>query len=104
MILKIHGSEGWKVKMQQLVDRASHLSRQLFDMGVGYYRNPYMNIVAIKTPFISKKLANKYRLVADSYEDDPKWWKIVVMSHVKQGVLDQFIMDLKAELYTEVNF
>ena len=56
MILKIHGSEGWKVKMQQLVDRASHLSRQLFDMGVGYYRNPHMNIVAIKTPFISKSL------------------------------------------------
>ena len=103
MILKIHGSEGWKVKMQQLVDRASHLSRQLFDMGVGYYRNPYMNIVAIKTPFISKKLANKYRLVADSYEDEPKWWKIVVMSHVKQGILDQFIIDFKAELYTEVN-
>ena len=50
--------------------------------------NPNINIVAICAEDISADLARAYHLVADN-PDDPKWWKIVVMDHVAQGVLDE---------------
>ena len=99
MIMKIRGSEGWKVKIHRLVDRTTHLCSRLRELGVEFYRNPFMNIVAIRSEFISEKLAEKYKLMADRYDCRPAWWRIVVMLHVKQGVLDQFITDLKADLY-----
>lgn len=98
MILQIHGSEGWKYKMESLCDKTERICKKLEGMGVAYFRNPYLNIIAIKAQYLSKKLAHKYQLVADSYEFEPKWFKIVVMPHVKQGVLDTFLMEVEAEL------
>ena len=97
MILRRHGSDGWRLKMQNLNDRTTRLCTKLNELGVEYFRNPHINIIAIKSSHISKKLAEKYHLVADSYEFEPKWFKIVVMPHVRQGILDQFINELKAE-------
>lgn len=98
MILQIHGSEGWKYKMESLCDKTERICKKLEGMGVSHFRNPYLNIIAIKAQYISKKLAHKYQLVADSYEFEPKWFKIVVMPHVKQGVVDTFLMEMEAEL------
>lgn len=98
MILKIHGSEGWKYKMASLCDRTERICKRLENSGVEFYRNPHLNIIAIKAKHISSKIAKKYNLVADSYEFEPKWYKIVVMHHVRQGVLDSFLMDLEREL------
>ena len=97
MILKIHGSDGWKVKISQILDRTTRLCSNLDDLGIEYYRNPYLNIVTIKAEYISKNIARKYYLVPDNHMEKPKWWKIVMMTHVKNGVLDTFILVLKSQ-------
>lgn len=94
MILRIHGSSGWKVKMLSLVDKTSRLCSKLNELKIEYFRNPYVNIVAIKSKHVPKKIAEKYHLVADSYEHEPKWYKIVMMPHVKQGAIDSLLNDL----------
>lgn len=93
MILNGHGSEGWRVKMQSLVSRTSDLCQRLDQLGVKHYNDPFMNIITIRKECIPATLAEKYMLVADSY-DDPKWWKIVMMPHVKKGTIDRFLMEL----------
>ncbi len=98
MILRIHGPDGWKFKMQHLIDKTSHLCSRLTEINVEYFRNPFLNIIAIKSNYISEALAKKYHLVSDSYEYSPKWYKIVIMPHAKQNTLDSFIIDLQLEL------
>ncbi len=104
MILHMHGSTGWMVKMNHLLDKTTSLCHALDEMNVAYYRHPQLNIVAIKSRYISIGLASKFCLVPDNH-DDPKWYKIVVMPHVKQGVLDNFISQLSGELmYKNIGF
>ncbi|MCO6500851.1 MAG: aspartate aminotransferase family protein [Vicingus serpentipes] len=98
MILKAHGSDGLKVKMKSLADKTKSLGKKLEKLGVEFYHNPFINILTIKGKYISPQLAKKYFLVPDSHEENPSWYKIVVMSHVKQGVLDSFIIDLKSAI------
>jgi tyrosine decarboxylase / aspartate 1-decarboxylase len=98
MILKTHGSDGLKVKMRNLSDRAKTLCKKLKKMDIELYHNPYINIIAIRGQHISPLLAKKYALVPDSHSANPNWYKIVVMDHVKQGVLDNFMMELKSSL------
>ena len=93
MILNGHGSEGWKAKMQTLISRTIDVCDRLDELGVKYYNNPFMNIITIRKEFIPRGLAEKYLLVADNY-DDPKWWKIVMMPHVKKGIIDRFLGEL----------
>lgn len=97
MILRIHGSVGWTVKMKQLLDRTTLICEKLNDLNIPYFRNPDLNIVTIKAEYISHKLANKYHLVPDSHNENANWYKIVVMQHVKQGVIDNFLSELKNE-------
>lgn len=98
MILHTYGPEGWKAKMKNLIARTDYLCEQLDRLGVKYFREPGLNIVTIRAEYISRELGNKYELVADSYEKQPKWYKIVVMSHVKTGYIDSFLAELKSEL------
>ncbi|MEO6902999.1 MAG: pyridoxal-dependent decarboxylase [Bacteroidia bacterium] len=98
MILHNHGSDGWKIKMQALLDRTTELCIQLDRLGIRYFRNPFLNIVTIRANCISKILAEKYILVPDNHGNEPKWWKIVMMSHITRGTIDLFINDLKAEM------
>jgi glutamate/tyrosine decarboxylase-like PLP-dependent enzyme len=102
MILRTHGSIGWSVKMHQLVDRANSICERLNDMGVKYFRHPYLNIVTIDANFMSGDLARKYHLVPDNHEEKPNWYKIVVMPHVKQGIIDKFLSELKNEQQNRV--
>jgi glutamate/tyrosine decarboxylase-like PLP-dependent enzyme len=94
MILMTHGSEGWKYMMEKLIDRTDSICDALDEMNIEYYRHPAMNIVTIKSKYISKELAHKYHLVADDF-NNPKWWKIVTMMHVEKPVIDRFLIDLK---------
>ncbi len=103
MILQIHGSEGWKYKMETLCDRTDRICKKLERMGVAYFRNPYLNIIAIQAAYISPELAHKYYLVANSYEFQPEWYKIVVMPHVKPGTIDAFLMELEGEVNANKN-
>lgn len=98
MVLYNHGSEGWKTKMKSLIDRTTDLCCQLDELGVHYYRNTHINIITIHASDISAAIAEKYFLVADSHEQEPKWWKIVVMPHITRGALDSFLQDLKSEI------
>jgi glutamate/tyrosine decarboxylase-like PLP-dependent enzyme len=97
MILHAHGSTGWTVKMNQLLDKTSNICYALDEMGIKYFRNPYLNIITIKSEFISQQLAKQYYLVPDTHASEPNWYKIVVMPHVRQGILDNFLMRLSSE-------
>jgi glutamate/tyrosine decarboxylase-like PLP-dependent enzyme len=95
MILRTHGSEGWKYKVSKLVARTARLCDRLDTLGIRYYRNPFMNMLAIRAKDIDAKTAEKFYLVPDTYDGAPSWWKIVVMDHVTQGALDAFLNELR---------
>lgn len=102
MILRIHGSMGWTVKMHQLMDRTTNICEKLNEWHIDYYRNPDLNIITIKSNYISKELAQKYHLVPDNHHK-PLWYKIVVMPHVKQGIIDNFLSELKNEQHSVIS-
>lgn len=93
MILRAYGSQGWKSKIEELLDRTEWLCGQLDNRGIDFYRHPKMNIITLKPDKIPTTLAEKYFLVPDDHQS-PSWWKIVVMDHVTEGVLDNFLFDL----------
>jgi tyrosine decarboxylase / aspartate 1-decarboxylase len=97
MILHMHGSNGWTVKMMQLLDQTKDLCFALDELQVQYYHQPFVNIVAIRAEYISPELASAFTLVPDDHEA-PKWYKIVMMPHVRRGLLDTFISQLSSEL------
>jgi tyrosine decarboxylase/aspartate 1-decarboxylase len=97
MILRVHGSEGWQNKMKGLVDKTTLICKKLDDLKIEYFRNPDLNIVTIKSNYISIKLAQKYNLVPDNHVN-PSWFKIVVMPHVKDEIINNFLEELKTEL------
>ncbi|PWL29784.1 aminotransferase class I/II-fold pyridoxal phosphate-dependent enzyme [uncultured Roseivirga sp.] len=98
MIMRTYGSAGWKAKIEKLQKKTDRLCSNLDERGVEYFRNPDVNIVTIKSEYITPKLTEKYLLVPDAHGDNAKWFKIVVMDHVQQGLLDRFLLDLDAEL------
>lgn len=93
MILKTYGYEGWKAKIQDLIQKTNFLCDKLDELNIKYYRNKYLNIVTIQSGELTKELINKYNLVPDNH-DNPKWLKIVAMDHVKKHHLEDFIRDL----------
>lgn len=97
MTLMTHGSMGWTVKMDHLLDKTSSICSKLNKLDIEYFREPMVNIITIKAKYISTQLAKKYNLVPNTSDEKPKWWKIVVMQHVKKGVLQQFLNELQAE-------
>lgn len=97
MVLMRYGSDGWKRKIKELLNRTDYCCKALEDLGIDYHRNPYINIIAIKAQHIPAEIAHKYELVADSYERPPQWYKIVVMDHVSYEILDLFLDELKSE-------
>jgi tyrosine decarboxylase / aspartate 1-decarboxylase len=98
MILRTYGSEGWRRKINRFISITDDLCRKLDERNIPYYRNPAINIVAIRAGYIPEEVARNYTLVPDNHEADAKWWKIVVMDHVKQEMLDSFINDLDMDM------
>ncbi|MCT4582635.1 MAG: pyridoxal-dependent decarboxylase [Flavobacteriales bacterium] len=97
MTLMTHGSMGWTVKMEHLLDKTASVCSKLDKLGIEYFREPKVNLITIKAPYISTQLARKYNLIPNTSDEQPQWWKIVVMQHVKKGVLQQFLNELQAE-------
>ncbi len=60
MILMTHGYQGWKYNMQKLIDRTDRICDQLDKLKIEYYRNPYMNIVTMRSEHIPDAIAKKY--------------------------------------------
>lgn len=93
MIMNVHGSNGWKSNMETLISRTDDICKRLETRNIEFYRNPHINIVTIKAKYLTKDIAKKHFLVGDNYEN-PQWYKIVVMPHVKRGLIDHFFLDL----------
>ncbi|WP_044397472.1 pyridoxal-dependent decarboxylase [Lacinutrix sp. Hel_I_90] len=81
MILMKMGPFGWFERIHILKQRTHWLCKQLDDLAIAYYHFPTSNIVTIKSAFINAEIAKKFGLVPDNHLN-PKWFKIVVMSHV----------------------
>jgi tyrosine decarboxylase / aspartate 1-decarboxylase len=101
MILKNHGSEGWRMKVTKMQHLTTRICNRLDELGIRYFRNPYLNIVAINAEDIPAELAKKYHMVSNNFEGKPDWWKIVVMAHVRKGTIDSFLSDLKLSLFVK---
>lgn len=102
MIMRTYGSEGWKMKIKKLLEKTNRLCEQLDHKGIAYFRNPAMNIVTIKAEHIDPKTAQQFLLVPDNHEN-PNWYKIVIMEHVTQGLLDRFLMEVHSKASAIVN-
>ncbi|HTN47454.1 MAG TPA: pyridoxal-dependent decarboxylase [Flavipsychrobacter sp.] len=95
MILAAYGPYGWYEKIHTLLYRTTWACKQLSDMGVEYYRNPFLNIITIKSKYVPQQLADAYGLVPDAHEGAAQWFKIVVMDHVEVEQLQPFLEELK---------
>jgi tyrosine decarboxylase/aspartate 1-decarboxylase len=95
MILCTYGPHGWFEKINKLLYRTNWCCDRLDEAGIRYYRNPHMNIIAIKAAEVPPTLAVKYGLVPDTHGGTPKWYKIVVMDHVELDLLQDFIADMQ---------
>jgi tyrosine decarboxylase/aspartate 1-decarboxylase len=90
MILSKYGPYGWFEKIFVLQKRTDWLCEQLTKRNINYYRNPFSNIVTIKSSSIQSEIAEEFHLVPDNYKD-AKWYKIVVMDHVSIDKLMEFL-------------
>lgn len=103
MILNTHGAEGWKLKVERLLKRTNVLCMALDSLGIKYFRNVEMNLVAMRAEQIPADIVAKYLLVPDSHSAKPDWVKIVVMDHVKAEMLQAFIADLTTRIVQTVD-
>jgi tyrosine decarboxylase / aspartate 1-decarboxylase len=94
MILTTYGPFGWNEKILILQSRTNWLCDELDKMSVQYYRNPFCNIVTIRSKHVNESIAKKYGLVPDNHHH-PKWYKIVIMEHVTNERLIPLLEDLK---------
>lgn len=97
MIMRTYGSDGWREKVNKLMAKTDRFCNALNSRKIPFYRHPNMNIITIEADYVPAEIAEKYLLVPDVHEGEPKWWKIVVMDHVRQGIVDQFFTDLDAQ-------
>ncbi|MBX3162951.1 MAG: aspartate aminotransferase family protein [Bacteroidetes bacterium] len=97
LILAAYGPNGWYEKLKMLLYRTKWACKQLDEKGISYYRNPSLNIIAIKANHVSPQLAATYGLVPDAHHGAAKWYKIVVMEHVEVEHLQLFLDELRMQ-------
>lgn len=95
MILFTYGPYGWYEKISVLMMRTNWLCEQLDKLGIGYFREPNMNIVTLDSSFVPPEIAEKFDLVPEQHNENNRWYKIVVMDHVEVDNLMEFINALK---------
>jgi glutamate/tyrosine decarboxylase-like PLP-dependent enzyme len=100
IILKTYGKNDWFEKIKILEMRTDWLCNQLDNLKMEYFREPFMNIVTIKSGFIPDDLAHKYNLIPQKHNAENKWYKIVLMEHVDISGLQQLITDLEKQAVT----
>lgn len=96
MILVTYGPHGWFEKINKLLYRTEWCCKQLDKLGVQYFHYPKMNIITIRAKYVPHDIAAKHGLVPDTHDDNPGWYKIVVMDHVEVEYLEAFLHDLVA--------
>lgn len=95
LIFAAYGRHEWFEKCSILEKRASWLAKELDKRGMGYYRSPLSNIIAIKAAGVPEILAIRFGLVPDNHHS-PAWFKVVVMEHVTIEKLEVFLSELDA--------
>lgn len=93
MILRAYGSQGGIDFCHEIWERTNSLCHELDALDVEYFRESFMNIVTISSSHISESIAQKYHLVPNCHEN-PQWWKIVVMDHVTDQIVSDFLSEL----------
>lgn len=96
MILFSYGYYGWFEKINTLLLRTEWLCQQLDELNIGYFRDPHMNIVTLKSEFIPEDLAHRFGLVPDTHDGQNSWYKVIMMDHVEIDDLIKFVDELKA--------
>lgn len=96
-ILFAYGEHGWFEKISVLQLRTSWLCAQLDDLGIAYFREPFMNIVTIKADYITDAMARRFDLVPQKHNTDNQWYKVIVMDHVEVSHLELLIAALKTK-------
>jgi glutamate/tyrosine decarboxylase-like PLP-dependent enzyme len=94
MILKLYGPDGGLKFCEELLQRTKFLCDELEKLDIEFFRDKFMNIVAIRASASLQKLQEKHHLVPNSH-DNPEWYKVVVMNHVDNQMINEFINDLK---------
>lgn len=94
-ILFAYGEHGWFEKISVLQLRTSWLCAQLDNLGITYFREPFMNIVTIKANSISDAMARRFDLVPQKHDKNNQWYKVIVMDHVEVSHLELLIAALK---------
>lgn len=97
MILCTYGKDGWHDKIHNLLSVTDWLCNELDKLGLEHFRNPLSNIVTIKAHQISSDLAHRFGLVPDAHDEDPEWYKIVVMNHVTIDKLTTLLRTIQSE-------
>ncbi len=95
MILFSYGYYGWFEKINTLLLRTEWFCKQLDNLNIEYFRDPYMNIVTLKSQYVPEELAQKYGLVPDTHDGTNSWYKVIMMDHVEIDDLLKFINELK---------
>ncbi|UMB59330.1 pyridoxal-dependent decarboxylase [Lutibacter sp. A80] len=98
MILFSYGYYGWFEKISTLLLRTEWFTEQMDALGVEYFRDPYMNIVTLKSEFVTEKIASKFGLVPDTHNGSNSWYKVIMMDHVEIHDLIKFVDALKLSL------
>ncbi len=98
MILFTHGPYGWFERISVLQMRTSWLCHELDQLNISYFRDPFMNIVTIKSEHISEELADKFQLVPQKHDASNQWYKVVLMGHVEIDTLMLFVAALKESI------
>ena len=95
MILFSYGYYGWFEKINTLLLRTEWFCKQLNELNIEYFRDPYMNIVTLKSQYVSEELAQKYGLVPETHNGNNNWYKVIMMDHVEIEDLLKFVTELK---------
>lgn len=95
MILFTYGPYGWFENVSVLQMRTAWFCKELDKLGIEYFREPFMNIVTIKSKYIPSEIADKFQLVPQKHDSTNQWYKVVLMGHVEVDDLMTFIETLK---------
>lgn len=94
MILMTYGSEGGRQFCAELVTRTDRLEAALGQHRIRYFRQPGMNLIAMRIADLPPGLVERHVLVPDRHDDQAVWAKAVVMPHVTNARMDALIADL----------
>lgn len=98
MILFSYGYYGWFEKINTLLLRTKWFTKQMDALNIEYFRDPFMNIVTLKSEYIPVKIAHKFGLVPDTHNGANSWYKVIMMDHVEIDDLIIFVEELQNEL------